>query len=50
MDDHHAKGGVETVSAPISKRGISSMPVQKPIRTNAPNSVFALGAMYSAKT
>jgi Rrf2 family transcriptional regulator, iron-sulfur cluster assembly transcription factor len=49
MDDHHAKGGVEIVSAPISKRGISSMPVQKPVRTNAPNSVFALGAMYAAK-
>lgn len=49
MDDHQAKGGVETVSAPLTKRGISSMPIQKPIRTNAPNSVFALGAMYAAK-
>ena len=48
VDDQHANG-VEVVSAPISKRGISSMPVQKPVRINAPNSVFALGAMYGTK-
>lgn len=49
VDDQHAKG-IEVVSQPLVKRGISSMPVSQPVRTNAPNSVFALGAMYSAKT
>jgi Rrf2 family iron-sulfur cluster assembly transcriptional regulator len=32
---------------PSLKRAISSMPVMKPIRINAPNSVFALGSSYA---
>jgi Rrf2 family iron-sulfur cluster assembly transcriptional regulator len=32
---------------PAIKRAISAMPVSKPIRINAPNSVFALGNMFA---
>ena len=32
---------------PAIKRAISAMPVTKPIRINAPNSVFALGNMFA---
>lgn len=49
VDDQHAKG-VEVVDRPLVKRGISSMPVNKPMRANVPNSVFALGAIYGAKS
>ena len=42
VDEQTAKG-VSIVEPPI-KRAISSAPVVKPIRTTAPNSVFALGA------
>jgi Rrf2 family iron-sulfur cluster assembly transcriptional regulator len=32
---------------PSVKRAISAMPLTKPIRVNAPNSVFALGNAFS---
>ncbi len=41
VDEQLAKG-VSVVESPI-KRAISSVPVVKPIRITAPNSVFALG-------
>jgi Rrf2 family iron-sulfur cluster assembly transcriptional regulator len=41
VDDQIAKG-VPMEEAPV-KRAISSQPVVKPIKVNAPNSVFALG-------
>ncbi|MEY2685685.1 MAG: Fe-S cluster assembly transcriptional regulator IscR, partial [Pseudomonadota bacterium] len=43
VDEQLAKG-VVVENAPLIKRAISSAPVVKPIRVNAPNSVFALGA------
>lgn len=43
VDEQLAKG-VVIENAPLIKRAISSAPVVKPIRVNAPNSVFALGA------
>jgi Rrf2 family iron-sulfur cluster assembly transcriptional regulator len=43
VDGQVAKG-VVIEKAPMIKRAISSIPVVKPIRVNAPNSVFALGA------
>ncbi|MGL4667025.1 MAG: Fe-S cluster assembly transcription factor [Saezia sp.] len=42
VDEQIAKG-VTVEDAPV-KRAISSAPVVKPIKVNAPNSVFALGA------
>lgn len=45
VDEQLAKG-VTVEDAPI-KRAISSAPVVKPIKVNAPNSVFALGAAFS---
>ena len=39
--------GVRVEDKPALKRAISSMPALKPIRVNAPNSVFALGAAYA---
>jgi Rrf2 family transcriptional regulator, iron-sulfur cluster assembly transcription factor len=47
VDEQLAKG-VPMVDSPI-KRAISSVPVVKPIRITAPNSVFALGAAALAK-
>ncbi|HNL41219.1 MAG TPA: DNA-binding protein, partial [Ottowia sp.] len=44
VDDQHAKG-IEIEGKPATKRAISSAPVVKPIRVNAPNSVFALGGL-----
>lgn len=41
--------GVLPDSAPTARRAISSAPVVKPIRVNAPNSVFALGTHAFAK-
>ena len=41
VDDQLAKG-VQIESKPMIKRAISSSPVVKPLRVNAPNSVFAL--------
>ena len=46
VDDQLAKG-IQLEDRPSMKRAISSMPVVKPIRVNVPNSVFALGAMFS---
>jgi Rrf2 family transcriptional regulator, iron-sulfur cluster assembly transcription factor len=46
VDDQLAKGMV-VENVPTIKRAISSAPVVKPIRVNAPNSVFALGAALS---
>jgi len=45
VEDQIAKG-VSIEEAPI-KRAISSQPVVKPIKVNAPNSVFALGNAFS---
>ena len=45
MDDQLAKG-LQVEDKPLHKRAISSMPVVKPIRVNAPNSVFALGNVF----
>ncbi len=39
--------GVQIEDKPATKRAISSAPVVKPIRVNAPNSVFALGSMFA---
>jgi Rrf2 family iron-sulfur cluster assembly transcriptional regulator len=43
VDEQLAKG-VQIEDKPAVKRAISSAPVVKPIRVNAPNSVFALGS------
>jgi Rrf2 family iron-sulfur cluster assembly transcriptional regulator len=45
VDDQLARG-VSVEEAPV-KRAISSQPVVKPIKVNAPNSVFALGNAFS---
>jgi Rrf2 family iron-sulfur cluster assembly transcriptional regulator len=34
-------------NAPMIKRAISALPAVKPIRVNAPNSVFALGNAFA---
>jgi Rrf2 family transcriptional regulator, iron-sulfur cluster assembly transcription factor len=39
--------GVEIETKPLVKKAISSAPVVKPIRVNAPNSVFALGNVFA---
>lgn len=46
VDDQLAQG-VQVENKPAVKRAISSAPVVKPIRINAPNSVFALGNAFS---
>ena len=46
VDDQLAKGLV-VHDKPMIKRAISSMPVVRPVRTNAPNSVFALGNAFT---
>ena len=43
VDDQLAKGVEIEDNKPAIRRAISSTPVVKPIRVNAPNSVFALG-------
>jgi Rrf2 family transcriptional regulator, iron-sulfur cluster assembly transcription factor len=48
VDEQIAKG-VVVENAPLIKRAISSAPVVKPIRVNAPNSVFALGGVALSK-
>ena len=48
VDDQLSKGVVIENMTTI-KKAISSAPVVKPIRVNAPNSVFALGAAAAAK-
>jgi Rrf2 family transcriptional regulator, iron-sulfur cluster assembly transcription factor len=45
VDDQLAKG-LLIEDKPMHKRAISSAPVVKPIRVNAPNSVFALGNAF----
>jgi Rrf2 family iron-sulfur cluster assembly transcriptional regulator len=46
VDDQLAKG-LQVEDKPTLKRAISSMPVVKPVRINAPNSVFALGNVFN---
>ena len=46
VDDQLAKG-LLIEDKPSVKRAITSAPVVKPIRVNAPNSVFALGNIFS---
>jgi Rrf2 family transcriptional regulator, iron-sulfur cluster assembly transcription factor len=46
VDDQLAKG-IQVEDKPAVKRAISSAPVVKPIRVNAPNSVFALGNVFA---
>ena len=46
VDDQLAKG-LHVEDKPSVKRAISAMPLSKPIRINAPNSVFALGNAFS---
>ncbi len=46
VDDQLAKG-VRVEEKTAVKRAISSVPVVKPIRVNAPNSVFALGNVFA---
>ena len=48
VDEQLAKG-IQVESRPNVKKAISSTPVVKPIRVNAPNSVFALGSILAAK-
>lgn len=46
VDDQLAKG-VTVEDRPAAKRAVTSAPVVKPMRVNAPNSVFALGTAFS---
>lgn len=46
MDEQLAKG-IEIESRPMLRKAISSSPVVKPIKTNAPNSIFALGGVLN---
>ena len=46
VDEQLAKG-LQIEDKPMIKRAISAMPVSKPIRINAPNSVFALGNAFA---
>ena len=46
VDEQLAKG-VQIEDKPMIRRAISSTPVVKPIRVNAPNSVFALGNVFA---
>ena len=48
VDEQIAKG-VRIEDKPMSERAISSAPVLKPVRVNAPNSVFALGTVPLSK-
>ena len=48
VDEQLAKG-VQVEDKPMVKKAISSAPVVKPIRVNAPNSVFALGAAFAKR-
>ena len=45
-DDQLAKG-IQIEDRPVTRRAISTTPVVKPIRVNAPNSVFALGNAFA---
>ena len=46
VDDQLAKG-VVVENTPMVKKAIFTVPVPKPMRVNAPNSVFALGNAFS---
>jgi len=46
VDDQLAKG-LLIEEKPMNRRAISALPVVKPIRVNAPNSVFALGNIFA---
>jgi Rrf2 family iron-sulfur cluster assembly transcriptional regulator len=46
VDDQLAKG-IQIEDKPSPKRAISNVPVVKPIKVTAPNSVFALGSAMS---
>ena len=46
MDEQLAKG-IEIESRPMLRKAISSSPVMKPVKTNAPNSIFALGSVLN---
>lgn len=49
MVDEQIAKGVQVEDKPMLRRAISSAPVLKPVRVNAPNSVFALGTMPLTK-
>jgi len=46
VDEQLAKG-LQIEDKPVLRRAISTQPVIKPIRVNAPNSVFALGNAFA---
>ncbi|MFZ1500463.1 MAG: Fe-S cluster assembly transcription factor [Giesbergeria sp.] len=46
VDEQLAKG-LQIEDKPMMRRAISTQPVIKPIRVNAPNSVFALGNVFA---
>ena len=46
VDEQLAKG-LTIEDKPMTRRAISTTPVIKPIRVNAPNSVFALGNVFA---
>ena len=46
VDEQLAKG-LQIEDKPAVRRAISTQPVIKPIRVNAPNSVFALGNVFA---
>jgi len=46
VDDQLAKG-VMVESTPQVKKAVFASPIVKPVRVNAPNSVFALGNAFS---
>ena len=46
VDEQLAKG-IQIEDKPVVRRAISTAPVVKPIRVNAPNSVFALGNVFA---
>ena len=46
VDEQLAKG-IQIEDKPVVRRAISTQPVVKPIRVNAPNSVFALGNAFA---
>lgn len=47
MVDEQLAKGVRIEAKPMLKKAIAPMQVVKPIRVNAPNSVFALGAAFA---
>ena len=46
--DEQLARGIQIEDKPVVRRAISSAPVVKPIRVNAPNSVFALGNVFNS--